>query len=169
MLLFDILIPPACRGLSVAPAQGAGASTEARKFLVEALQDSLAEIELCEMALQKTADDDVKRFAQTMIDQHSEMGRQIEQLAASKHAPLPKDEGSKRKATLATLSKLSGAEFDRRFIEHNVKDHQDDVETFNRQAQQLDDKELKAFAQQGAQMLQQHLDMAKRIQQKLQG
>lgn len=168
MLIFDILIPSACRGLGVAPAQGASASTEARHFLAEALQDSLAEVEMCEMALQKTANDDVKMFAQTMIDQHSDMGRRIEQLAASKHAPLPKDIGSRRKSACQSLSKLSGADFDRQFIDFNVKDHREDVDTFNRQAQQLDDGELKSFAQKGAQILQHHLEMAQNIQRKLQ-
>ena len=131
------------------------------------MQDSLAEIETCELALEKTSNDDIKAFSQHMIDQHSRMGQEIEQLASRKQAQLPKDISEEQRSTYEELSKLSGAEFDRKFIDHNVDDHEKDIRIFKEQAQQLSDKDLKEFAENGARRLDEHLKMAREVGRKL--
>lgn len=70
--------------LSTVP-QGTSPAADGARFLSQAMQDSLAEIDACEMALQKTSNADIKAFSQHMIDQHGQMGREIEQLASRKH------------------------------------------------------------------------------------
>ncbi len=142
-------------------------SSEANKFLAQAMQDSLAEIETCELALEKTSNDDIKAFSQHMIDQHSRMGREIEQLASRKQAELPKDISEEQRSTYEELSRLSGTEFDRKFIDHNVEDHEKDIRIFKEQAQQLSDKDLKEFAEKGARQLDEHLRMAREVGRKL--
>lgn len=146
---------------------GVSPVTDGGKFLAQAMQDSLAEIESCELALQKTANDDIKVFSQHMIDQHSALGREIEQLAGKKNADLPKDVSAERKSELDELSRLSGTEFDEKFIEYNVKDHERDIQDFREQAEQAQDDDIKSFAEKGAHMLARHLDMARDVDKKL--
>lgn len=140
----------------------ASSSTGGNEFLAQALQDSLAEVELCEMALQKTSNDEVKKFAQRMIDEHSRMGREIEQLAGRKNISLPTDVSDEDRAALDRLSKLDGPGFDRQFIEHNVQEHEKDIKVFRHYAEQEQDPELKAMAGKGEQMLSQHLIIARK-------
>lgn len=136
--------------------------TGGNEFLAQALQDSLAEVELCEMALQKASNEEVKKFAQRMIDEHSQMGREIEQLAGRKNAALPKDVSKEDQSVLDRLSKLNGPDFDKQFIEHNLKEHEKDIKVFKHYAEQEHDRDLKALAAKGEKMLTQHLEMAKK-------
>ena len=140
----------------------APSSTGGNEFLAQALQDSLAEVELCEMALQKTANDEVKKFAQRMIDEHSQMGREIEQLAGRKNLSLPTDVSDEDRSVMDRLSTLDGPDFDRQFIEHNVKEHEKDIKVFRHYAEQEQDPELKAMAGKGEQMLAQHAIIARK-------
>lgn len=148
--------------------QGAGGRPEeAAAFLGQAAQDSLAEIELCEMALQKTENDDVKMFAQRMIDEHGQMGSRIEQLAAGMGIDLPKQEQDEDKSVMQQMEKLSGAEFDRKFMEHNVEDHEKDVKVFQHYADTAGDEDIRKLARDGAARLREHLKMAQDIVRKL--
>lgn len=140
--------------------------TGSKEFLAQALQDALAEVELCELALQKTADDEIKTFAQRMIDEHSELGRTIEQLAGKKKLDLPRDLAREDRSVIDGLSTLSGREFDQRFMERNVKEHENAVKVFRHYAQQADDADIKALAEKGAQTLGRHLDMARDLAKK---
>lgn len=142
-------------------------SGEAEEFLSEALEDSMAEVELCELALEKTENDDVKVFAQKMIDDHSAMGREIEKLAGRKQADLPRDIESEHKQRMKELSKLSGRDFDKRFIEENIKDHSEDVKKFSEIANKISDQAVKPFAEKSVKILSGHLKMAEDIKRKM--
>jgi predicted outer membrane protein len=76
-LLRHIILP--IRGRLFALPAGSSSGMDSNKFLAQAMQDSLAEIETCELALEKTSNDEVKAFSQRMIDDHSRLGREIEQ------------------------------------------------------------------------------------------
>jgi predicted outer membrane protein len=147
--------------------QASQAEAGTSEFLAEALEDAMAEVELCQLALQQSANDEVKMFAQRMIDEHSKMGQEIEKLAGRKAADLPKDEKREHKKLMQEMSKLSGSEFDGRFIEYNVREHEKDIKVFQHYAGQESDKAVKAMAEQGVHMLEQHLKMAQDIRQRL--
>lgn len=144
-----------------------GTSQEAGEFLSEALEDSMAEVELCELALQKTENDDVKVFAQKMIDDHSNMGREIEKLAGRKHSDMPRDIKPEHKKRMEELSKLEGRDFDKRFIEANIKDHSEDVKKFSEIANKISDQTVKSFAEKSVKILSGHLKMAEDINRKM--
>jgi predicted outer membrane protein len=142
-------------------------STGNNEFLAQAIQDSMAEIELCELALEKSSNDDIKAFAQQMIDTHSEIGYEIEQLCSEKNLDLPKDLKPEQSATMQQLSELSGQAFDKKFIEHNAEMHENDIKVFKHYAEQKGDDEVSALAQKGAKILTKHLSMAKQISKNL--
>ncbi|WP_420473715.1 DUF4142 domain-containing protein [Noviherbaspirillum sp. ST9] len=137
------------------------------EFVAQAVEDSMAEVELCELALQRSASDEVKSFAQQMIDEHSRMGTQLETLARDKKIDLPKDLESKHKAAQRQMEKLSGTEFDRAFMQHNVKEHENDIKVFRHYAEQESDDAICKLAENGVQMLEKHLQMARDIEQRL--
>jgi predicted outer membrane protein len=144
----------------------AASSTGNNEFLAQAVQDSMTEIELCELALEKSSDDGIKAFAQQMIDTHSEIGYEIEQLCSARNLDLPKDMKPEQSAMMQQLSELSGQEFDKKFIEHNVEMHENDIKVFKHYAEQKDD-EVSALAQKGVKILTKHLNMAKQASKKL--
>lgn len=157
----DEVEPPTARESE--PARQAGTNA----FLAQAMEDSLAEIELCVVALHNSANDDIKRFAQTMIDEHGRLGAQIEELAAKNNAEMPKKPRPEHAKAVKALSRLKGEEFDRRFIEQNLRDHENDIKVFEHYAAEESNAALKKLAKGGADMLSRHLKMVKELQKKL--
>jgi putative membrane protein len=150
-----------------APSTSAGTSAQAtklshgdRKFMTEAAQGGMAEVQLGQLATQKAQSDQVKQFGQKMVDDHTKANDQLKQIAASKGVTLPTDLDSKHKREMERLSKLSGAEFDREYMKHMVSDHKKDVSDFKKEAKSAKDADLKSFASSTEPTLEQHLQLA---------
>ena len=101
-----------------------------------------------------------------MVDDHSKANDELKALAAKKNVTLPANIGS-HKSTLDELTGLSGAEFDKEYVEEMVDDHETDVAAFQRQADNGTDPEVKAFAAKTLPVLKKHLDAIKAIQAKM--
>ena len=71
------------------------------------------------------------------------------------------------KSTLDDLNKLSGAEFDKEYVDAMVEDHEDDVAAFEDQSKNATDPDVKAFAAKTLPTLKKHLEAIKGIQAKL--
>jgi len=67
------------------------------------------------------------------------------------------------------MSALSGAEFDRKYMEAMVKDHEKDVAAFERESTSGSDADLKAWAAKTLPTLREHLQMARDINMKVKG
>jgi putative membrane protein len=142
---------------------GCSSNTDSAKFLGKAEQDSLAEVRVCQLALERSSSDDVKRFARQMIDDHNRVLQQVGQLAAKKRATLPQDVTAEQKETYGKLEALSGAAFDKEFMDHNVSDHKADIKDFAEQAEKGSDPDVKAFASATLPTLQKHLEMSQQV------
>ena len=153
-------------GSGVAAAQNAGGKARAAKaggdmaFVKEAAMGGLAEVELGRLATQKAESNDVKQFAQRMVDDHSKANDQLKPIAQQKNVEVPSQLSGKEKALYDRLSKLSGAQFDRAYMRAMVADHRKDVAAFKRESTAGTDAEVKQFASQTLPTLQDHLKMA---------
>lgn len=147
--------------------QGASGQGGYSEFLSNAIQDSLAEIRLCELALQKASNEDVKQLAQQIIDDHTYMEIDMERLAASKNIPVPTDLTPKDRSTIQQLSQLSGQEFDMQFMSHSMSDHEKDFRIFRHYADQEEDEEIREMAKNAAGVVSQHMKIAREVAGKL--
>ncbi|MCU1274495.1 MAG: outer membrane protein, partial [Bryobacterales bacterium] len=129
-------------------------------FIRKAAKGGLAEVELGRLAQQKAASDVVKRFGQRMEQDHSKANQELQQLASSKGATVPQSLDDKDAAERDRLSKLSGGEFDAAYMREMVKDHLEDVSEFQRETNNGQDLDVKAFASKMLPILQDHLRMA---------
>ncbi|PYV89048.1 MAG: hypothetical protein DMG90_12705 [Acidobacteria bacterium] len=105
----------------------------------------------------------MKKFGQRMVDDHSKANDQLKQLASSKGIDVPSELNAKDKATKERLSKLSGEQFDRAYMQDMVKDHTKDVSEFQHESKSGKDSEIKNFASQTLPTLQEHLTQAKTV------
>jgi putative membrane protein len=138
------------------------------KFLAEAMRENLLEVQACNLAIEKATREEVKAFCQKMMDEHSRIGRLIEELAGKKQIQLPTDLTAKQKAELEKLSQFSGEEFDRRFAGFNVREHEHEIRHYEEQTQQGTDPEIKAYAERVVKMLSRELEKARKLEQALQ-
>lgn len=146
----------------------AHAASSAKGFVEKVSEGNAAELALGKLALEKANNPEVKSFAQHIVDDHQKSQDELKQVAQNKGLETPDKIGIKQKATQERLQRMSGASFDKAYIDAMVKEHQNKVKEFERQAQSSDDPEIKNWAAQTVPKLQQHLQTAKALQNQLQ-
>lgn len=137
--------------------------TEEKAFLVQAGLSGLAEVQQGNLALQKAQSADVKQYAQRMVTEHTASNEELSQLATAKGVALATELDAEHKSALEHLSALSGAEFDKAYMQHMIGDHQKAIAAFDRAATTATDADIKVWAQKTLPTLQQHLEQAKQI------
>lgn len=143
--------------------QSAGTAMADTHFVKKAAEGGLAEVELGQLAVQKASSEQVKKFGQRMVDDHSKANDELKEVASKDHITLPTQPDAKDKATKARLEKLSGAEFDKAYMSDMVKDHRHDVSEFARESKDAKNPDIKSFAQQTLPTLREHLKLAEQI------
>jgi putative membrane protein len=136
-------------------------------FAVNATESGIMEVETGRIALQKTANPDVKEFAQRMIDEHSTTNEKLKSIAAKKNIVLPVYINQENQNKIKALQEKSGNDFDKAYIDLMVDTHKNDMDQFKKASEQLEDVDLKKFAINNLHTLASHLDMARRIQDKI--
>jgi putative membrane protein len=131
-----------------------------RKFMEDAAQGGMAEVQLGQLAAQKGQSAGVKQFGQRMVDDHTKANTELKQLASNKGVNLPTDLTSSDKREYDKLSKMNGDAFDREYMKDMVSDHKKDVKDFEKQAKSARDADVKSFASNTLPTLQQHLTLA---------
>ncbi|HSZ61230.1 MAG TPA: DUF4142 domain-containing protein [Terriglobales bacterium] len=138
-----------------------------QRFIKEAAEGGMAEVELGKLAVQKASSDDVKRFGQRMIDDHSKANNNLKQVASALGVNLPQHLSAKDEATRERLAKLSGDQFDKAYVRDMVRDHKVDVAAFRTESSTGRDASLKSFAMQLLPTLRDHLKNAENIEPKV--
>jgi putative membrane protein len=148
---------------TAAPAQ-AGSNASDQTFAREADISGMAEVELGKMAEEKGSAAKVKSFGQQMVADHTKAGDELKGIATAKGMTLPTSLDPMHQATRDRLAKLSGAEFDRAYMEAMVSGHQTVAKNMMTEANSGTDPQLKAFAAKTLPTVQMHLKMAQEIQ-----
>ena len=155
-----------CSALIFAASQGFAAGQD-EAFIHDAAQFGIAEVEAGKLADQKAQSSEVKRFANTMVADHTKANDELKQIAQGKAATAPARTGETQETELSRLRKLSGAEFDRAYMKEQVSDHQKTISIFEKEANNGSDPDLKAFAQKTLPILRRHLDLAQSLASKV--
>jgi putative membrane protein len=136
-------------------------------FIMKAAQGGLAEVELGRLASEKAQNAEVKKFAQKMIEDHSNANAELKSVATKKNVTLPTEVSADHKATMEKLKALSGAEFDKAYVQAMVDDHKKTVDLFETESTGGTDADVKAFALKTLPNLKMHLEMIQGIQAKM--
>jgi putative membrane protein len=135
-------------------------------FVTKAMEGDEAEVQLGNLAEQKSQSNDVKQFAQKMVSDHSQMNdKWFKPVAKQLGVSEPKGPAKKDKKLIEKLQGLSGQQFDTEYIQAMVKDHKQDLKEFQNEAQAAQDPSVKQVAEQGAKVISQHLQLAEQIAQ----
>jgi putative membrane protein len=134
-----------------------------KMFVRKAMEGSMAEVQLGQLTLQKSNNDQVKQFAQRMIDDHTKLNDQMKPVAQQLGVSAPNQPSKKDRQTMAKLQALSGSAYDQAYIRDMVKDHKQDLSEFQGEASSGQDQTVKDAANQGSQVISQHLQMIQQI------
>ena len=134
-----------------------------REFVQKAAKGGMAEVELGKLAKQKATGDQVKKFGEHMVQDHSKANEELKTIASAKGIQVPADLDEKHKTAMQKLQKLSGADFDREYTKQMVADHKQTVADFKKQAESGKDADLKSFAASTLPKPEEHLKMAQAV------
>ena len=138
-----------------------------KDFIMKAAQGGMAEVVLGSLAAQQGTDAGVKSFGNRMTNDHGKANDELKALATNKGLALPTDLDAEGKKTQDELSKKSGKDFDKAYIDDMVKDHEKDVAEFQKESTAAQDPDLKAWVSKTLPTLQDHLKQAKETAGKL--
>lgn len=166
--------PPATPGPATAPSGMAMAQPPAgttktdlsktdSEFVTKAAEGGLAEVQMAQLAQQKSQKQGVKDFAQHMIDDHTPNNQKLMTIASSKGITAPTEPSPAQQKMLAKLQGLDGAKFDHAYLTGQVKAHQAMLKVFQHEATNGRDTDLKSFAETTVPTVQQHVTMAQNI------
>jgi putative membrane protein len=120
------------------------------------------EIQSGQLAAEKAQNGDVKSFAQQMVDDHSKTTEQLKDMVEDEDvkAQLPGNLDDQHQAQLDKLKGLSGKQFDKTYMDMQVKAHQKAVALFEAYAAAGENDELKDWAEDTVPSLKEHLEEA---------
>jgi len=121
------------------------------QFLSKAMESNTFEVRLAEMAVNKTQNNRMKDFAQVIVRDHTQAIDQMKKLRDARMADSVSSKGQvdnnnttkkapdvqltpEHQRTLDRLASLSGADFDREFVDVMVRDHRQDIRDFEAQS-----------------------------------
>lgn len=149
--------------IATAAALPAMAAMTDADFAREAAQGGMAEVQIGQLVQQKSSNPQVKQFGQMLMQDHQTANQQLMQIARQSNMQVPASPNSEQMAEMKKLQGLSGAQFDQQVAQYEVKDHQQDINVFEQEAQSGKDPALRSFAQQTIPVLQKHLKMAQTL------
>lgn len=132
-----------------------------KTFITKAVQGNLAEIQMGQLAQDKSQNGDVKAFGQQLVKDHGDANSKATAVAKDIGVTAPGEPNKKQKADYDKLSKLSGAAFDKQFASHMVADHKKDIAEYKADSKKKDP--TASYASDTLPTLQKHLEMAQSL------
>lgn len=158
-------------GSSAAPAamaDPAATPTTAMPFVAKAGASDLFEIQSSQLAVQKSQDPNVRKFAQMLIDHHTKTTQDVTAAAqAAGMTPPPPMLEPMQQQMIATLQPLSGTAFDREYMSQQVPAHEMALALHTNYAANGDTPSLKKAASKAKPIVSQHLAQARSMNDKM--
>lgn len=132
------------------------------KFIQHAHEAGLAEIKASTLAEQKSTNAQIKSFAKKMITDHTAVGNEVDSIASNNRVSVTDSLNTEHKVAIDNLSKLSGAAFDRAYIQLMVTDHNKAIDLFYH-ANENTSNTLHKLSDKITPQLKMHLDEANKI------
>lgn len=136
-------------------------SVTPQSFASQAAVISKAEIELGQLALRNTEDQNVRKYAERMVKDHSAADKKLQAIAAKENLQLPQSLDAEHQSLKTKLQGLKGEDFDRAYAQAMANGHDKAVALFESASQQPQmPEDLKQFAASTLPTLEQHKELA---------
>ena len=136
-------------------------SRQDRRFLRQAAQAGLFEVQKSELALSRSHNRHARQFAAQMIRDHTKANQELKQLAASKGVRLPHRPNAHQRMLIRRLARLSGRHFDCAYMTVQVRAHLQAIAIFRREVRHGHNPAVRAYAARTLPVLKMHLRMAR--------
>lgn len=134
-----------------------------QKFIKEAIEGNLAEVQMGQLAQKNGASQGVKDFGQMLVTDHGQANTKANSVANALKVTPSTEPSAKQKKDYDKMSKLNGAAFDKAFAAHMVADHKKDIAAYKK-ASSSKEPNVAAYASETLPTLQKHLQAAQSLQ-----
>ena len=149
------------------PNKATAQSDDDKKFLAAAAQGDVNEIKLSELAATKATHPEVKAFAKKMITEHKQLSASLKPFAESWGLTAPTGPDDDHQKEWDKLNGMSGADFDKEYMDQMVSDHAKALDAFTSEAKDSKDAKFKAAVIKGKTAVAAHKNMAYDLKKKL--
>ena len=137
-----------------------------RKFIEDAANSGMFEVQAAQLAASKATDANVKSFAGMLVDHHTAANNELVKLANARGIELAVAPKRSLRRDIEKLGTKKGEEFDRDFVRNvGIKAHEKDIKLFEKASKDVKDAELKAFVDKTLPTLREHLAAAEKLPQ----
>ena len=138
------------------------------EFVQEQLAVGTAEIDLGKLAQQRGQHPQVLRYARLMVNDHTAAGDGLKRIANAADANRATGEDVTRTQAAhlevrEELSRLSGHEFDKRYMDRMIEDHAKAISDVETKSQGADDARVRQWAAKALPKMREHLEQARAI------
>jgi putative membrane protein len=167
ILGFTVVVAAAalCAHGSVAAEKKTEAASNEKAFIMNAAKGGMTEVELGKLAAEKGASQEVKDFGNQMVKDHSKANDDLKEVAGKMNVTMPEKVDPKHQAMIAKMSALSGAAFDKAYVNGMVKAHKQDIALFESADKEVKNEDLKAFIEKTVPVMKGHLEMIQKFDQ----
>jgi putative membrane protein len=141
-------------------ASAASLSNADKEFITMAAKTDMTEAHEGQMAENQANRADVKEFAKTIVQDHTDSYQQLTELSSKLGVTIPKGINVARDHTIVQLVHLKGANFDRQFVNDEIAAHRHAIAVFKHEAEHGQNADVKAYASKMIPVLEKHLHLA---------
>jgi putative membrane protein len=145
-MLCGLILAVLAFGIAAAPLADTSLTEPDRTFLRQAAKNSLWQISLGELALQRAAGGEIRRYGEDMIRENRKIRTDLDSLALRKGLSLEAAPDALQDQTLAYLSREYGAGFDRQYASLMTDEQEKSGRLYRDEADRGQDEETRAFA-----------------------
>ncbi|MFN0275797.1 MAG: DUF4142 domain-containing protein [Chitinophagales bacterium] len=136
-------------------------------FLVDAIDISMLEVSVSEMALSRSENKEVKDIANMLIFDHQQSIKEMNTLAGKKGVLVPNQLSDEAMKKRSKLRDAKPEDFDKEYIELLDKEHKDAIDRFEKEMRETQDPEYSAWASASLITLRSHHDSIEKCLDKL--
>src|SRR5262249_16493246 len=101
-------------------------------FVAKAASGGIHEVELGKLAATRAKREEVKKFAQKMVEDHGKANEELKKAAKEAGLNVPEKMNDEHQKEFDHFKDFKGADFDKEYLKHMLDDHEKDVAEFTR-------------------------------------
>ena len=136
-------------------------------FIDDAASIHLSEMEIGKLELMNGSNEDVKKFAETLLADHKKSLNELKMLADENTTAIPTKPKAEELKEYDSLNKVTGADFDKKFIEMMTEGQDKAIDKMTEISKNATDDDIKDWASDQIATLTSHYKEAKKLQEKM--
>ncbi|HJZ53927.1 MAG TPA: DUF4142 domain-containing protein [Gemmataceae bacterium] len=132
-------------------------------FVAKAASGGIHEVELGKLAATRAKREEVKKFAQKMVEDHGKANEELKKAAKEAGLNVPEKMNDEHQKEFDHFKDFKGADFDKEYLRHMLDDHEKDVAEFTRASKEAKNLQIREFATKTLPVVQEHLELVKKL------